>query len=60
MINYGYIIVDLCIVSFNFNLIMQLKPFYDIATEVSSRKKMLLLLVIYLTDKQMKTLTLIL
>ena len=30
---------------------MQLKQFYNIATEVSSRKKVLLLLVIYLTDK---------
>ena len=30
---------------------MQLKQFYDIATTVSSRKKVLLFLVIYLTDK---------
>ena len=30
---------------------MQLKQFYDIATEVSSRKKVLLFLVIYLTDQ---------
>ena len=48
--SYGYIIVDLCIISFNLNCIMQLKQFYNIATKVSSRKKVLLLLVIYLTD----------
>ena len=41
---YGYIMVDSCIISFNFNCIMQLKQFYNI---VSSRKKTLLLLVIY-------------
>ena len=39
MISYGYIIVDSCIISFDFNCIMQLKQFYDIATKVSSRKK---------------------
>ena len=33
----------------NLNCIMQLKQFYKIATKVSSRKKVLLLLVIYLT-----------
>ena len=36
---YRYIIVDLCITSFNLNYIMQLKQFYNIATKVSSRKK---------------------
>ena len=39
MTYYGYIIVDLCIISFNLNCIMQLKQFYTIATKVSSRKK---------------------
>ena len=31
--------MDLCIISFNLNCIMQLKQFYNIATKVSSRKK---------------------
>ena len=39
MTSYGYIIVGLCIISFNLNCIMQLKQFYNIATKVSSRKK---------------------
>ena len=39
MSSYGYNIVDLCIIAFNLNCIMQLKPFYNIATKVSSRKK---------------------
>ena len=47
---YGYIIVDWCIISFNLNCIMQFKQFYNIASKVRSRKKVLLLLVIYLTD----------
>ena len=29
---YGYIIVDSCVISFNFNCIMQLKEIYNIAT----------------------------
>ena len=33
---------------------MQLKQFYNIATEVSSRKKVLLILVIYLTAEVVK------
>ena len=37
--SYGCIIVDLCMISFNLNWIMQLKQFYNIATKVSSRKK---------------------
>ena len=48
MTSYDYIIVDSCIISFNLNCIMQSKQFYNIATKVSSRK-VLLLLVIYLT-----------
>ena len=43
--------VHLCIISFNLNCIMRLKQFYNIATKVNSRKKVLLLLVIYLTDE---------
>ena len=39
MSSYGYIIVDLCISSFDLNCIMQLMQFYNIATTVSSRKK---------------------
>ena len=35
----GYIIVDSCIISFNFNCVMELKQFYNIATKVSRRKK---------------------
>ena len=35
----GYIIMDLCIISFSLNCIVQLKQFYNIATKVSSRKK---------------------
>ena len=31
--------MDICIVSFNLNCIMQLKQFYNIATKVSSRQK---------------------
>ena len=31
--------MDLCIISFSFNCIMQLKQFYNIATKASSRKK---------------------
>ena len=50
MNSYGYIIVDLCIIWFDLNCIMQLKQFYNIATKVSSRKKVLLFLVIYPTD----------
>ena len=46
---YRYIIVVLCIISFYLNYIMQVQPFYNIATKVSSRKKVLVLLVIYLT-----------
>ena len=38
MTSYGYILVDLCIISFNLNCIMQLKQFYNIATKVGSRK----------------------
>ena len=37
--SYGYIIVDLCIISLNLNCIMQWKQFYNITTKVSSRKK---------------------
>ena len=37
--SYGYIIVDLCLISIDLNCIMQLKQFYNIATKVSSRKK---------------------
>ena len=48
---YAYIIVDSCIISFNLNCIMQFKQFYNIATEVSG-KKVLILLVIYQTDKR--------
>ena len=36
---YGYIIVHSCIISFNLSCIMQLQQFYNIATEISSRKK---------------------
>ena len=43
------ILLDSCIISFNLNCIMQLKQFYNIATKVSNRTKVLLLLVIYLT-----------
>ena len=50
---YGYIIVNYGIISFNFNCIMELKQFYNIATKVSGRKKVLLLLVIYLTDNRL-------
>ena len=39
MTSCGYFIVDLCIISFSLNCIMQLKQFYYIATKVSSRKK---------------------
>ena len=46
---YGYIVVDSCIILFNLNCVIQFKQFYKIATKVSSRKKVLLLLVIYLT-----------
>ena len=49
--SYGYVIVDWCIISFNLNCIVQLKQFYNIATNVSCRKKVLLLLVISLTNK---------
>ena len=49
MTPYGYVIVNSCIISFNCNCIMQLKQFYNIATKVTSRKKVLLLSVIYLT-----------
>ena len=49
MTSYGFIIVDSCIISFNLNFIIQGKQFYYIATKVSSRKKVLLHLVIYLT-----------
>ena len=37
--SYGYILVDLCIISFNLNCVMQLKQFYNIATKVTNRKK---------------------
>ena len=37
--SYDYIIVDSCIISFKWNCIMELKQLYNIATEVSSRKK---------------------
>ena len=37
--SYIYIRMDLCIIAFNLNCIMQLKQFYNIATKVSSRKK---------------------
>ena len=36
--------------NFNFNCTIQLKQFYNIATKVSKQKKVLLLLVVYLTD----------
>ena len=52
MTSYGYIImiiVDSCIIWFHFVCIMQLKKSYYIASNVSSRKKVLLLLVISLT-----------
>ena len=49
VISYGYIIVKSCMLSFNLNCIMLLKQSYNIASKVSSRKKVLLLLVIYLT-----------
>ena len=48
--SYGYIMVDLCIILFKLNYIMQLKQFYNIVTKFSSRKNVLLLLVIYLTN----------
>ena len=41
MTSYGYIImivVDSCMISFNFDCIMQLKKSYHIATNVCSRK----------------------
>ena len=52
MTSYGYIfmiIADSCMISFHFDCIMQLKKSYHIATNVCSRK-VLLLLVISLTD----------
>ena len=39
MTSYGYIIVDLCIISFDLKCIMQFNQLYNIATKVSSRKK---------------------
>ena len=36
---YGCIIMDSCIISFNFNCIMQLKQFWNTFTKVSSTKK---------------------
>ena len=36
--SYGYIIVALCIISFNMNRIMQLKQLFNISTKVSGRK----------------------
>ena len=39
MASYGYIIVDLCLLSLHLNCIMQLKQFYNIATKVSSKKR---------------------
>ena len=37
--SYGNIKMDVCIITFNLNCIMQLMQFYNIATKVSSRKK---------------------
>ena len=48
--SYVYLIVNLCIISSSLNYIIKLKQFHNIATKVSSRKKLLLLLVIALTD----------
>ena len=45
----GYIIEDSCMISFDLIRIMQLKQFYNVATKVSSRKKVLPLLLIFLT-----------
>ena len=36
--SYGYVIVESFIISFSLNCIMQLKQFYNIAINVSSKK----------------------
>ena len=54
MTSYDYIIVDSFIILFNLKCIMQLKQYCNIATKVSNRKKMLLFLVIYLTDTRLR------
>ena len=55
MTSYGYItmaIVDSCMIWFNFDCIIQLKKSYRIATNVCSRKVLLLLVISLTVDFQ--------